>query len=149
LTEDQQGADAGSGEVAPADLAGLAEESGVDPTVIQQAALQMRLTFNGPLPPPEVLAGYNDALPNGADRIVKLAEEQAAHRRRLESRGQLLLFAFAVVALVGGIVLIALGESAGGLVPIIGAIGGLGGLFVYREYITRRTTREVEGPPDT
>jgi uncharacterized membrane protein len=148
LTDDQQDAAAGSGEVAPADLAGLAEESGVDPAVMQQAALQMRLTFSGPLPPPDVLAGYNDAVPNGADRIVKLAEEQAAHRRHLESRGQLLLFAFAVIALVGGIVLIALGESAGGLVPVIGAIGGLGGLFVYREYVTRRTTREVEGPPD-
>jgi uncharacterized membrane protein len=148
LTEGQQDADAGSGEVAPPDLESLAEESGIDLAVMQQAALRMRLTFSGPLPPPDVLARYNEALPNGADRIVKLAEEQAAHRRRMESRGQLLLFAFALVALVGGIVLIALGESAVGLVPIIGAIGGLGGLFAYREYVTHRAARQLENPPD-
>jgi uncharacterized membrane protein len=148
LTEEQHDPDAGRGEIAPTDAEGLAEASGVDPAVIEQVALQMRLTFSGPLPPPEVLASYNEAVPNGADRIVKLTEDQAAHRRRLESRGQLLLFAFAVVALVGGIVLIAVGESASGLVPIIGSIGGLGGLFVYREYATRRTARQIEDPSE-
>lgn len=104
----------------------------------------MRMTFSGPLPPPDLLAGYNAALPDGAARIVRLAEEQAAHRRRLEARGQVLLFSFAVLALVGGVVLIALGKSAEGLIPLISAIAGLGGLFAYREYVTRRITKEVE-----
>lgn len=43
----------------------------------------------------------------------------------MEARGQILLF-----ALVGGIVLIAIGQNAAGLVPVIAAIGGLGSLFV-------------------
>jgi hypothetical protein len=29
-------------------------------------------------------------------------------------------------------------------VPVIGAIGGLGGLFVYREVKTRRLTKQLE-----
>lgn len=103
-----------------------------------------RHEFSGPLPPPEVLARYNEALPGGAERIVALAEEQAGHRRRMEARGQVLLFAVVLVALVGGIGLIALGENAAGLVPVIAAIGGLGSLFVYREVKTHRLTKQLE-----
>lgn len=38
--------------------------------------------FSGPLPPPEVLRGYNDVLPGAAERIFTMAEAQAEHRRR-------------------------------------------------------------------
>jgi uncharacterized membrane protein len=93
----------------------------------------VRVEFSGPLPHPQLLAQYNEAVPNGADRIVKLTENQAEHRQTMESRGQVFTFALALIALVGGIVLIALGNSAEGLVPLIAAIAGLGGLFVYRE----------------
>lgn len=103
-----------------------------------------RHEFSGPLPPPEVLARYNEALPGGAERIVTLAEEQASHRRRMEARGQVLLFAVVLVALIGGIGLIALGDNAAGLVPVIAAIGGLGSLFVYREVKTHRLTKQLE-----
>jgi hypothetical protein len=145
LTENRQeeDVDAPGADLTPGDLGELEDAPGVDPAVIPQA-VGMRMTFSGPLPPPDLLAGYNAALPDGADRIVRLAEEQAAHRRRLEARGQVLLFSFAVLALVGGIVLIALGKSAEGLIPLISAIAGLGGLFAYREYVTRRITNEVE-----
>jgi uncharacterized membrane protein len=44
-----------------------------------------RTSFSGPLPPPEILNGYNDAVENGAERIMVMAEEQAKHRRELES----------------------------------------------------------------
>lgn len=120
------------------------DQSRLDPGV-QAAILQLeRHEFSGPLPPPEVLARYNEALPGGAERIVALAEEQASHRRRMEARGQVLLFAVVLVALVGGIGLIALGENAAGLVPVIAAIGGLGSLFVYREVKTHRLTKQLE-----
>lgn len=42
--------------------------------------------FQGPLPPPQALVQYEAALPGCAERIVSMAEEQAAHRRALESR---------------------------------------------------------------
>ncbi len=136
---DEVEAAAGAAPIAPKD------ESQLDPGVLRAAVLQMeRHEFSGPLPPPEVLARYNEALHGGAERIVALAEEQASHRRRMEARGQVLLFAVVLVALVGGIGLIALGENAAGLVPVIAAIGGLGSLFVYREVKTHRLAKQLE-----
>lgn len=131
------------GDATPTDPQGEGE---VDSRTLEAAVLRMeRHVFSGPLPPPEVLARYNDALPGGAERIVTLAEEQAQHRRRMEARGQALLFAVVLIALLGGIVLIAIGQSAAGLVPVIAAIGGLGSLFVYREVKTRRLVKQLEG----
>lgn len=45
----------------------------------------LALSFSGPLPPPNLLAQYNDVAPNGADRIIAMAEKQSAHRMGLES----------------------------------------------------------------
>jgi uncharacterized membrane protein len=90
-----------------------------------------------------LLGQYNEAVPNGADRIVKLTENQAQHRQSLESRAQVFTFILALIALVGGIVLIALGNSAEGLVPLVAAIAGLGGLFVYREIQTQRERKAL------
>lgn len=38
----------------------------------------------GPYPPPDVLAGYERVLPGAAERILKLAETEAANRNRRE-----------------------------------------------------------------
>jgi uncharacterized membrane protein len=40
----------------------------------------------GPLPPSEELANYDRISPGIAERIVRMAEEQAAHRREVEMR---------------------------------------------------------------
>lgn len=48
------------------------------------ASQQTTVEFRGPLPPPEILQAYNKALPNGAERIVAMAERQSAHRQELE-----------------------------------------------------------------
>jgi uncharacterized membrane protein len=37
-----------------------------------------------PLPDPSELAAYNQIIPNGADRILKMAEDQSAHRIDIE-----------------------------------------------------------------
>jgi len=39
---------------------------------------------SAPLPDPKELEAYNQIIPNGADRILKMAEAQAAHRRNIE-----------------------------------------------------------------
>ena len=41
-------------------------------------------SFSGPLPPPEILERFNDVGPGAAERIIKMAEEQFAHRVYLE-----------------------------------------------------------------
>jgi len=43
-------------------------------------------SHSGPLPRPEDIALYNKHIPNGADRIMAMAEEQAKHRQLMESK---------------------------------------------------------------
>lgn len=53
----------------------------------QTSVVQIQASaFSGPLPPPELLAKYNDVIPNGAERIMAMAERQSSHRERLEYR---------------------------------------------------------------
>jgi uncharacterized membrane protein len=79
-------------------------------------------SFSGPIPPPDLLAKYNDALPNGADRIVSMAEKQQDHRISMEKfmahemtsrskTGLYLGFVLALVIISGGIFLIYSGKN--------------------------------------
>lgn len=43
-------------------------------------------SFTGPIPPPQLLKGYNDVVRDGAGRIIALAEKQSAHRIFLEEQ---------------------------------------------------------------
>ncbi|HQH25465.1 MAG TPA: DUF2335 domain-containing protein [Bacteroidales bacterium] len=36
--------------------------------------------YSGPVPAPEALEKYNQVIPDGADRIMKMAENQSNHR---------------------------------------------------------------------
>lgn len=52
--------------------------------VTRQVITRVSRFFSGPLPPPEVLAGYNDAFQGAAERIVTMAESQLKHRQEME-----------------------------------------------------------------
>lgn len=47
---------------------------------------QVSASFSGPLPHPDILAQYNHAVPNGAERIIVMAEKQSEHRMALETQ---------------------------------------------------------------
>jgi len=118
------------------------EESGSEVTErSRQLLLQAESYFSGPLPPPSLLALYEDVAPGSADRIIRMAEEQGTHRRHLEktefesgvaaqTRGQYLAFIVAMVVSVGGIYLLATDHSVGGLVALLTPLAGLTGLFL-------------------
>lgn len=42
--------------------------------------------FQGPLPHPYILKGYNEILPGAADRVFKLTEGEFAHRHDMEKK---------------------------------------------------------------
>jgi uncharacterized membrane protein len=42
------------------------------------------LSYNSPLPPPEVLAGYGRTQTDAPERILAMAERQEAHRQQME-----------------------------------------------------------------
>lgn len=46
---------------------------------------RVSIVRSGPLPEPGQLAAYNQIIPNGADRIMRMAEQQSAHRVQLET----------------------------------------------------------------
>jgi uncharacterized membrane protein len=98
--------------------------------------------FSGPIPHPTLLAQYNDVIPNGADRIMAMAERQSAHREQLETRvvegnvanqtrGSYFAFIIMLVAILCGFYLIHEGKNAVGLTSIITAVGGIVGVFFY------------------
>ena len=41
-------------------------------------------TFSGPLPPPDIMDGYNRIVPNAAERIIAVFESEVIHRHELE-----------------------------------------------------------------
>lgn len=113
--------------------------------------------FSGPLPPPDVLAAYEHALPGCAERIILMAEEQGTHRRAMEraeleanrksqTRGQYLAFVLAFVVSAGGIYLLAAGQSVEGLVALLTPLAGLAGIFlINRAREKRKETGALQG----
>lgn len=49
-------------------------------TVIQE------IEFSGPMPPPNILSGYEKILPGAADSILTMTETQSRHRQQMEKR---------------------------------------------------------------
>lgn len=44
------------------------------------------MTYSGPIPHPQLLREFNDVIPDGANRIMIMAEKQSEHRRNLEEK---------------------------------------------------------------
>lgn len=120
--------------------------------------------FSGPLPPPEELAKYEQVLAGSADRIIRMAEQQATHRQSLERAaigsnaqvqkwGLVCAFIVAMTAIVGGIWLSLKGMSGAGLTSIIGALAALVGVFVYgkseqKKELKKKSDELAKADPD-
>ena len=68
--------------------------------------------YSGPIPPPSMLEHYNNIYPQAAETIIKMAQEQSAHRQRMELkvisyqqaisfRGQWFALIIAVICVTG------------------------------------------------
>lgn len=77
--------------------------------------------FSGPLPPPGVLAGYEQAMPGAAERIFRMAENEQNNRHRKDQRYQ----DFLDNDLRGSTTTQRIGQAAG----TICSLGGLGLAF--------------------
>lgn len=107
------------------------------------------VSFSGPLPPPGLLAQYNDVIPNGAERLMVMAEKQSAHRESLEAkvvagnvasqaRGSHYAFIICLVTIIGGFVLIGMGKSIYGISAVIGSLATLAAVFVVAKRDQRK-----------
>ena len=115
-------------------------------------------SFSGPLPHPDVLRQFNEVVPGAAERIIKMAEEQSAHRKELEKKvidsdisrskwGQILGFIIAITGLgVSAMVSVYGNALAGGIIGV-GTLVSLVGVFMYGSK-TRSKEREVKNLKD-
>lgn len=104
------------------------------------AQVQLRAAaFSGPLPHPRLLREYDVVLPGLAERIVGNAEDEARHRRSVESGLLRLSYAglasgtlVVLVTLVGGILLLYAGRNIGGLAALTAALVALVAAYLGR-----------------
>jgi uncharacterized membrane protein len=111
--------------------------------------------FQGPIPPPDLLAGYEAISSGFADRILKMTEDQSTHRYSLETKsieadigirnrmmnerrtGQYMAFIIAVLFACSGVFLIAKGIKVEGLI-----FGGVGLVPVIYAFIPKKYLSE-------
>lgn len=102
--------------------------------VISQVIKEIQ--FSGPVPPPNILNGYEKILPGAADRILTMAETQSKHRQSMdrkmiesEARDSLLgiLFGFCLGAgcIIAAIIMVFVYPEAAGVISgaVLGAAG--------------------------
>lgn len=101
-------------------------------------------SYSAPYPPPDMLRAYNDAVPNGAERIMAMVEKQSNHRIDLESnviseqssqssRGQIFGFILAIVCLGISTLL-----SMNGHEVVAGIVGGATIVGLVTVFVTGR-----------
>jgi uncharacterized membrane protein len=116
--------------------------------------------FSGPLPPPEIFEKYNAVVPNAAERILCMAENQSNHRQKLEmivakcgARDSLLgvVFAFliCIAAIFTGGYVVLQGKSVAGSIISCSGLGGVITTFIYgtrskREEMAVQRTKNMD-----
>jgi uncharacterized membrane protein len=98
-------------------------------------------SHSGPLPDIDTLDGYAKLIPNGAERIMVMAEKEQEFRHEMTKtvattqlnqvgKGQLFGFVLGLLGIGGGIYLSSIGKETSGLTSIIVSIGALIGAFI-------------------
>ncbi len=106
-------------------------------------------SHSGPLPDAETLIQYDSVIPNGADRIMKMAENQQKHRISIESKviksqssqsklGQIFGLIVGLVGIGCGTYLAANGEPTVGGIIAGGTVVSLVSVFVIGKAIQRK-----------
>jgi len=116
----------------------------------EKAPKSVAQLYQGPIPPPQILAAFNDIIPDGADRIMRMAEKDQDHKTAMQIKmvevqdsasrrehseiigGQIFAFILCALALVGGIYLISIGYLVPGFLLSGATLGG-----VLKTLITR------------
>ena len=121
--------------------------------------IEAQHTFEGPIPHPAILQQYDVLVPGAADRLIRMAQDEAVHRRDLESRalqsdigdrksgriearvGQVFGFLIGVTALVCGTVAAVNGAEWFGTIIGTGGVTALVGVFIWGR--TRKPATEA------
>lgn len=108
-------------------------------TIMQVVSVR---SHSGPLPDVETLQGYNQIIPNGAERLMQQVEKQSEHRREMERKVissnnlQSFIGQFFGLLIAGGVLYASYELTMSGHDTVGGILGGttlvsLVGIFVY------------------
>ena len=112
-----------------------------------QLAKLTQQQFSGPVPHPDILHGYDQIIPGAAERILIMAEKDAAHQREIESavlnltaadvkRGQRFGFGIGILAFTTCILALALGSEKTAI-----TIGSTTVIGLVTVFVTGRVTQ--------
>lgn len=105
--------------------------------------------YRGPLPPASEIRAYEEILPGSADRILRMAEDQAHHRQGLEKTavdggsrrswwGLFLGFGISVIVIAASVLLVLKGHTVAGTVLGSADLVTLATVFVIGQSGQRR-----------
>lgn len=117
-------------------------------TVQYGMAVEQFEAHSGPIPSPVVLKGYAEIIPDGPERIMKMAEQQLEHNMKMEEKGlkagirstylgQILAFVLAILLIGVGAWLTCLGHETVGSIIFGTCLAGVIGLFI-KGFISRK-----------
>jgi uncharacterized membrane protein len=131
-----------------------ASTPGLQEELFPEAVEVWRSSFLGPIPPPDVLAGYERVLPGLAERIVSAADAERRHRQataarliRLSELGLSAAFVLALTIILCGTYAAVSGAELTGLAAVIATVVGLVAVFVAGRG-ARHAAARGEGAPD-
>lgn len=122
---------------------------------VQGVSYSIQRTHMGPLPDPTTLAGYNNVVTGGGERVFIEFEKQANHRRDIEKRvircdnslsvsGQILAFILALLFGGAGVFLVIKGYEIPGTILSSFDLVGLVSVFILGKYYQRRSLEDKE-----
>lgn len=129
------------------------------------ALLRSMSSFQGPLPPPDLLEGYEKVCPGAAQKILEAMQVEGAHRRTLETKsleaniegmrrqfaegrlGQIFAFSIAVVFVFVGAYVALHGQPWPGAVFGSAGLGGIVTTFIVGRR-NRNENTELSKTPD-
>jgi uncharacterized membrane protein len=125
---------------------------------IGQIIREERHHYQGPLPRPDDFAAYERVLRGAADRILRMAENQATHRQAMERRalsgditksmmGTVLAYITFGGSMFGAVYLLLHDKPIQSLAALITALGAAFGSKIYADFIQPKSTRARQEPP--
>jgi uncharacterized membrane protein len=125
----------------------------------ERHVLQTSFSYSGPIPPPELFAGYEKALPGLADRVMSMSESQTAHRIQIETRvvkadslrsilGLIFAFIIVIVGMILGAYLLYKDKPISGFVAMITPLGVVVGAFLLQNKKNSDKNKPKEETPE-
>lgn len=130
------------------------------PLELKRVIVSKMTMYSGPLPDPDTMLRYKQVQDDAADRIIKMAEKEQAHRhstdhkrldndRKAKALGQILGIASVVMVLALSAWLGYCGHPASAATVATGVTASLAAVFVFgQKYKTKQMSLQSKDEPD-